>query len=1263
MPTSWHRTKRITRRTLSYGILVLLIFCALLVSVANLLLPFIENNPAKVQQWLSEQVNQPVSFKTSKTEWTRRGPKISLTDLTVGKSDSLVRIGKADLLVSIYSGLFPDHPLTELTVKGLFLRLKQQPDDRWVLLGLPKQDSVGKDALDVLSGFGELQIANSVLVIQPKNKQEIRVPQVDLRLRVQGRMMSIGLRAQALKQDTPLLLVANLDRKAITGKIWIGGSNLHINHWLALFPSVQVPKIKSESELNIWVDLEQRRVMRVHSKLLVKELGLDEPKQHILDFSKSSIYQRIEAESFWQRSQTGWNWYLPMIRFVSNTGEETIRNVRIESTQSNWQATAEQIPLNPSSRLMLLLKAQWPDLSAWNQSAKVAGDLSGVRASGQRDLKQWSASGYGKQLGFSAVGNAPGMQDFSGVFNIDQQGGTFRFLKSKPVLDWPVSLGKPIPSTLAGQLVWWKSGPDWVLAARDLNWQGAGLNIMLDSQIQFYHSKNAPMLNLAARIAPFDFKTAKRFWLRNSMPDSSIRWLDMALVKGQIRDASIVMAGDLGRWPFTDKAGRFSARATILAEQFKFAADWPEAQNAKLFTDFNGPGFTAIGTASFLGNPIELKTSGIESFAKSDLKVNVHSSSKMQTLLPVLKSTPLKNTVGDLVVGLQGNGVVETDVQMFFPLSKEPEQNQIAGNIRFNKTDIKSPALNLAMQQVIGEAKFDNDGFSGNQLQAKMDNNPVVFGIRVGPNHVLNQANQVEANVKGDFNTDYLLKFDPSLSDLGTVLKGKSPWLFTVQVPISKNNAPAPVFLKAQSNLVGTELNLPIPLNKALLQSKAFELNTQLPSDQGSIEFKIGQEFRLLLNKPVNKPMSGIALFGIGTQGSIPASGFSVRGVTDEFDVPGWMMLAAKDAGDGGLQSFDLVVNHLRLLGSDFGSTRLLLSQQPNALMIRASGANFDGSMNIPNAKNAPIIGRFNKVYFKKSIPVPVIAMAKTAPIQPTIKPMDFPALDISIEDLRISNLPLGRAELLTIPTAQGMQISKLNTQSAFLSISTNGLWSGTGKQESVALKAQLQSPDLGKLMSNMHYENVINKGNANLKFNINWPGGPMDFNMKSITGFLDLEVTEGQLLSVDPGGGGRVLGLFSLAEIPRRLSLDFKDFFGKGFAFNKISGHFIFNQGSANTDNLIISAPAATINVSGQTDYVKQEFNQRVEVHPKTGVILPVIGALAAGPIGIVAGVVAQAVLKKPIGDTTTIHYQITGPWAKPIVKKSEPAKNTTNK
>ena len=78
MPTRWRRTLRVTRRSVAYGLLAALIFAAFLISLANLLLPVIENNPVRVQAWLSDLVGQPVHYRSSKTEWTRRGPRIEL---------------------------------------------------------------------------------------------------------------------------------------------------------------------------------------------------------------------------------------------------------------------------------------------------------------------------------------------------------------------------------------------------------------------------------------------------------------------------------------------------------------------------------------------------------------------------------------------------------------------------------------------------------------------------------------------------------------------------------------------------------------------------------------------------------------------------------------------------------------------------------------------------------------------------------------------------------------------------------------------------------------------------------------------------------------------------------------------------------------------------------------------------------------------------------------------------------------------------------
>ena len=82
------------------------------------------------------------------------------------------------------------------------------------------------------------------------------------------------------------------------------------------------------------------------------------------------------------------------------------------------------------------------------------------------------------------------------------------------------------------------------------------------------------------------------------------------------------------------------------------------------------------------------------------------------------------------------------------------------------------------------------------------------------------------------------------------------------------------------------------------------------------------------------------------------------------------------------------------------------------------------------------------------------------------------------------------------------------------------------------------------------------------------------------------------------------------------------------------------------------IDGPAAEIRVSGETGLREQVYDQRVEVLPKAGGILPAIGLLAGGPAGAAVGAMAQAVLQRPLKQTTRVVYKVGGPWAKPVVK-----------
>ena len=140
-------------------------------------------------------------------------------------------------------------------------------------------------------------------------------------------------------------------------------------------------------------------------------------------------------------------------------------------------------------------------------------------------------------------------------------------------------------------------------------------------------------------------------------------------------------------------------------------------------------------------------------------------------------------------------------------------------------------------------------------------------------------------------------------------------------------------------------------------------------------------------------------------------------------------------------------------------------------------------------------------------------------------------------------------------------------------------------------------------------------------------------------------------MLEVEPGAG-RVLGLFSLAQLPRRLMLDFRDFFSKGFAFDQLEGELRFADGQAHTDGIVIDGPAADIRIRGDTDLRAQRFDQTIDVLPKSGNLLTVVGAVAGGPVGAAVGAAANAVLAKPLGEIGAKTYRVSGPWKEPKVE-----------
>src|SRR3546814_2008084 len=119
-----------------------------------------------------------------------------------------------------------------------------------------------------------------------------------------------------------------------------------------------------------------------------------------------------------------------------------------------------------------------------------------------------------------------------------------------------------------------------------------------------------------------------------------------------------------------------------------------------------------------------------------------------------------------------------------------------------------------------------------------------------------------------------------------------------------------------------------------------------------------------------------------------------------------------------------------------------------------------------------------------------------------------------------------------------------------------------------------------------------------------------------------------------------------------RRLLLDFRDLFSKGFAFNRMGGTIAFADGQARSDDMNIDGPAAEIRIRGSADLRAETFDQHIAVLPKSGNLLTVAGAIAGGPVGAAVGALTSAVLRKPLGEMGARSYRVTGPWKDPKVE-----------
>ena len=139
--------------------------------------------------------------------------------------------------------------------------------------------------------------------------------------------------------------------------------------------------------------------------------------------------------------------------------------------------------------------------------------------------------------------------------------------------------------------------------------------------------------------------------------------------------------------------------------------------------------------------------------------------------------------------------------------------------------------------------------------------------------------------------------------------------------------------------------------------------------------------------------------------------------------------------------------------------------------------------------------------------------------------------------------------------------------------------------------------------------------------------------------------------------GAGRVLGLASVAELPRRLALDFSDLTDKGFAFDTVRGDFDLHDGSAYTDNVLVKGPGGRNRSNWPGRLEKQGLRPNCGGDRQCGSSSLPLAAFAAGPVIGGAVLLFTQVFKQPLKGLVRGYYRITGTWDNPTVERIKSA------
>ncbi|MCX7891087.1 MAG: YhdP family protein [Burkholderiales bacterium] len=1050
--------------------------------------------------------------------------------------------------------------------------------------------------------------------------------------------------------------------QAWTGRFFAEVDFVDLAAWKAWFDyPIQVDA--GRGSLRAWLDFAGGRLTEAVADVGLADVGTrlapDLPRLDLASLSGRFGAREVRKGSgffaFVGRGQPGWEVFGEKLAFGLR-GEPELKPTdfrlrwqpRSEGREGSGEFRADAIELEPLAALVERLPFPGNVRRALLES-EPKGALREVTFTWDgpaEEPNRYSARGRFDGLGLRPRAGLPGFSGLAGAFGINEAGGSVTVDARPAGFEYPgVLAGGPLAfDALAGRVTWTRTGAG--LELRFDNVSLASPDIAATAQGSWREGPGGGV-DLTLRGTRVAAASAWRY-VPNLSP-AALEWLSTAVTGGTATDIRMRLKGSLADFPFDDpKTGAFELALKVADATIEIGNGWPRFERVAGEVAFEGRRMTiAAAKGTTLGMPVSPVKGRIpDLYAPITLLViEGQAEGPTDAFLRYVEASPVNDAIGRLTAGMRAEGRGRLSLKLELPI-EELAKTSVAGSFQFAGNTLRAPDGDAPVTQLSGTLSFTEQGVSARALTGQLLGGPFTASAAT-------REGVVQVTVQGTARVAELADFLDAPRAIAGRLQGALPYTATARL----RGRLADVMV--ESNLQGVASDLPPPFAKAAQDvwpsrvERTIVAGTVPAQRRDNVTAQIGAALaaaaqfrpegeRLVLDR---------AALSVGAAATPPLPrepGIALAVSLADFDYDRFAAAFPADLQPGGGLAFESATLKVGLLtagGKRFHDVDVKARISGDTVQMTVAAREASGEATYRAGGAGALTARLKHLVYPEPAP-------GGAPLE---RPKELPALDIVAESFTLDEHRLGRLELVALSEGGDWRIKR----AALIAPE------GVAKLEGVARPALGGAPartdlsftidvnDVGAYLERIGMPGVIARGDASLTGRAAWNGPVYDIDYPTLTGKLTLRAENGQFLKVKPGIG-RLLGVLSLQSIGRRLSLDFRDVFSEGFAFDVVSGSAAITKGIASTTDLAMVGPAANVSITGTANLAKETQDLRVRIVPSIGDSAAVAAGIAlVNPVIGLGALLAQRVLKDPIGQMLAYEYQVTGSWDDPRVER----------